>query len=114
MKKVENENKKNDTAANKWQEVSGYKDLLVSVRNAYTGKDGKLAFIPFEMCIIIDDDMTVYLYGCKVIPHEGGYFIGFSSRQGGDGKYYNNCYAKMGDDLRDAVIAQVTSIAGVR
>lgn len=58
-------------------------------------------------------DMTVngvQIYGCsyKVLSRKDGSGdfakIGFPSRKGSDGKYYNNCYFKIDNDLIEKVI----------
>ena len=49
----------------------------------------------------------VSINNCRVVEGKDGDFIGFPSRKGNDGKYYNHVYANISPDDSKAILAKV-------
>ena len=57
----------------------------------------------------------VYIYGCRLIEGENGWFVSFPSKKPdkkGD-KWFNHCWAKLSDDTIGEICAAVFEMCGV-
>ena len=56
----------------------------------------------------------VYIYGCRLIEGEDGWFVSFPSKLDKKGsKWYNHCWAKLSDDTIGEICAAVFEMCGV-
>ena len=57
----------------------------------------------------------VYIYGCRLIEGEDGWFVSFPSKKSDKkgGKWFNHCWAKLSDDTIGEICAAVLEMCGV-
>lgn len=57
----------------------------------------------------------VYIYGCRLIEGENGWFVSFPSKKPDKkgGKWFNHCWAKLPEDAIGEICAAVFEMCGV-
>ena len=56
----------------------------------------------------------VYIYGCRLIEGEDGWFVSFPSKKSDKkGKWFNHCWAKLSDDTIGEICNAVFEMCGV-
>lgn len=56
----------------------------------------------------------IYIYGCRLIEGEEGWFVSFPSKKPAKkgGKWYNHCWAKLDEDTVVEICSEVMEICG--
>lgn len=56
----------------------------------------------------------IYIYGCRLIEAENGWFVSFPSKKPTKkgGKWYNHCWAKLDEDTVCEICSEVMEICG--
>lgn len=53
----------------------------------------------------------VFIYGCRLIEGDNGWFVSFPSKKGG--KWFNHCWAKLPEDAIAEICSAVFEMCGV-
>lgn len=98
--------KKKDTKKTSKKEV---KEIEVTSLEVFRAREYDDIFF-FDMVL-----NGVYIYGCRLIEGENGWFVSFPSKGPSKkgGKWYNHCWAKLPEDALDEICSAVFEMCGV-